>query len=210
MKHQNVIDAFSDIFGLAPPMVGHVVRTLKRAGLLTSGARGVNAPDMTLVDAVKLVIFFAASDRPVEAVEVVQRFGNAKARSGYTPNATDGLEGFQKGAHLGPVLAAMMLALKNGKATKDVALEIHGREAHAVLAIDDSRIEFMPLQDDDPRDRQWKASGIKVVRLIEPGLLQRVAKEVPVVDEELDLFEDPRVWQPADGWAHRNRRANRD
>ncbi|WP_157982053.1 hypothetical protein [Oceanicella sp. SM1341] len=52
-----------------------VARFLKEAGLLTTGARGVNAPDMTARDAGRMTIALLGSDRPGRAVETVSAFG---------------------------------------------------------------------------------------------------------------------------------------
>lgn len=49
-------------------------RELRKAGLLTTGARGVNAPHMRPIDAARLLIAFMATDRPSEAVACVDRW----------------------------------------------------------------------------------------------------------------------------------------
>lgn len=51
-------------------------RFLKEAGLLTTGARGVNAPHMKALDAARVTIALLASDAPGQAVERVKRFGS--------------------------------------------------------------------------------------------------------------------------------------
>lgn len=51
------------------------VRELREAGLLTTGARGVNAPHMTSLDAARLVIALLATGKPSECAERVRRFG---------------------------------------------------------------------------------------------------------------------------------------
>lgn len=53
----------------------HFTRLLKEAGLLTTGARGVNAPDMTPRDAARITIAFLATDMPSRAVAAVEKFG---------------------------------------------------------------------------------------------------------------------------------------
>ncbi len=50
-------------------------REMRLAGLLSTGARGVNAPDMTAEDLAKLIVAFLATDRPSKAVEVLHCFG---------------------------------------------------------------------------------------------------------------------------------------
>lgn len=52
-----------------------VVRELRTAGLLTTGARGVNAPAMTTLDAARVLIAFLVSDRPIDAPRTVRDFG---------------------------------------------------------------------------------------------------------------------------------------
>lgn len=50
-------------------------RLLKEGGLLTTGARGVNAPHMTPLDAARVTVALLATDSPGRAVEMVRRFG---------------------------------------------------------------------------------------------------------------------------------------
>lgn len=51
-------------------------RFLKEGGLLTTGARGVNAPNMTPMDAARVTIALLSTDSPGQAVERVKRFGS--------------------------------------------------------------------------------------------------------------------------------------
>ena len=48
-------------------------RRLKEAGLLTTGARGRHAPEMTPMDAARVTIAILTSDGPVHCVERVRR-----------------------------------------------------------------------------------------------------------------------------------------
>jgi hypothetical protein len=50
-------------------------RALKEAGLMTTGARGINAPHMRPIDAARVTIALLATDNPSRAVERVRRFG---------------------------------------------------------------------------------------------------------------------------------------
>ena len=50
-------------------------REMRLAGLLSTGARGINAPNMTAEDLAKLVVALLATDRPSKAVEVMNHFG---------------------------------------------------------------------------------------------------------------------------------------
>lgn len=60
------------------------VRELLNAGFLTAGARGVNAPHMTHMDAARLIIAALATDRPSRAVEQLERFRLLKDVDGNT------------------------------------------------------------------------------------------------------------------------------
>lgn len=57
-------------------------RRLKEAGLLTTGARGRNAPEMTPMDAARLTLAILTTDSPLHCIERVLRFGQIK----YSPN----------------------------------------------------------------------------------------------------------------------------
>lgn len=66
-------------------------RRLKEAGMLTTGARGRNAPEMTPMDAARVTIAILTSDGPVHCVERVRRFGQIK----YSPNFKKVYRGYE-------------------------------------------------------------------------------------------------------------------
>lgn len=76
---QTIASALTQPFG----SVKLYARELREAGLLTTGARGVNAPHMTPLDAARLVLAILATDKPSECVERVRRFGPIP----YCPNS---------------------------------------------------------------------------------------------------------------------------
>ncbi len=55
-------------------------RELRKAGLLTTGARGVNAPHMTTIDAARLLIALLTTDKPSQAAQSVRDLGRLKPR----------------------------------------------------------------------------------------------------------------------------------
>jgi hypothetical protein len=61
-------------------------RALKEADLITTGGRGVNAPDMTPLDAARVTIALLATDKPARAAEMVRRFGGLP----YAPSESKG------------------------------------------------------------------------------------------------------------------------
>ncbi|MEQ8877206.1 MAG: hypothetical protein RLP16_00265 [Alphaproteobacteria bacterium] len=78
MKQAQFITLMSESLGVEEKTIRMIVRTLREAGLFTTGARGVNAPDITSLDAVRVVIAVVASPAPSRAVRDVRYFGALK------------------------------------------------------------------------------------------------------------------------------------
>lgn len=66
-------------YGVDVATVTKFARLLKEGGLMTTGIRGVNAPDLTPLDAARLTVALLATDKPSRAVEMVKRFGDMTA-----------------------------------------------------------------------------------------------------------------------------------
>lgn len=75
MKPGELTKLIARAYRVEEKTVSVYARWLREAGLLTTGARGVNAPDMTPLDAARLTIALLATDRPAGAVERARRFG---------------------------------------------------------------------------------------------------------------------------------------
>jgi hypothetical protein len=61
--------------GVPETTVTVYARVLREAGLLTTGARGVNAPPMSALDAARLLIALVVTERPSRAADAVADFG---------------------------------------------------------------------------------------------------------------------------------------
>lgn len=83
MKSAQFIKTVAKAYRVNEKSLVHSARLLKEAGLLTTGPRGVNAPDMTPLDAARLTIALLATDKPTKVVEAVQKFGNLTASRKY-------------------------------------------------------------------------------------------------------------------------------
>ncbi|MBI6630703.1 hypothetical protein [Pontibaca salina] len=59
-------------------------RNLKESGLLTTGARGTNAPDMKPLDAARMTIVLLSTDRPARAVESLSAYGSLTLNTSYS------------------------------------------------------------------------------------------------------------------------------
>ena len=84
-------EIIADATGLALPKVRKTMHTLHVARFLTTGARGVNAPDMTPRDASLILTALLLSDHPVDAVRAAEdasRLFFVKAVPAATPKAS--------------------------------------------------------------------------------------------------------------------------
>lgn len=80
-------------------------RALKEADLITTGARGVNAPDMTPLDAARVTIALLVTDKPTRAAEMVRRFGGLPYTASESKGEHPAEFGIRDGITLEEVLA---------------------------------------------------------------------------------------------------------
>lgn len=66
------------LLGINHGTMAKAVRTLRDAGLLSTGARGVNAPHMTPRDGAVLLLAALATERPTYAAKAATRLGSLK------------------------------------------------------------------------------------------------------------------------------------
>lgn len=78
MRQGPFIDLFSEVFGIEHKSVRVMTRALRDAGLLTTGARGVNAPDMTFRDAANLTVALLSGEPPSRIKCAAQRYLGAR------------------------------------------------------------------------------------------------------------------------------------
>lgn len=76
MKQGKFITAISEAYRISYGTVRLFVRELNKAGLLTTGAHGVNAPNMTPLDAARVTIAILGTDKPTQASQAVETYGN--------------------------------------------------------------------------------------------------------------------------------------
>jgi hypothetical protein len=69
MRMGPFISLLSKTYGLPESSVAVVARAMREAGWLTTGARGVNAPEMTVVDAARLTLALLSGETPGKVVE---------------------------------------------------------------------------------------------------------------------------------------------
>lgn len=74
MQSGSFIKLIADAYKVEEKTVIVYARFLREAGLLTSGARGVNAPHMLPIDAARMTLALLATDKPSQAVTAVSRY----------------------------------------------------------------------------------------------------------------------------------------
>lgn len=130
------------------------VRELLNAGLLTTGARGVNAPHMLPLDAARVILALLATDRPSQAVASVKRYGAMRAKA-------DEASGYL--AHLladNPTLEQVMvrvIAVEPDEWHDTPDIEVRRWDKSVVVKIGEAKAIFRDtLSDDDRKQRRGK------------------------------------------------------
>jgi hypothetical protein len=75
------ITLLSETYGLPESSVAAVARVMREAGWLTTGARGVNAPEMTYVDAARLTLALLSGEPPSKVVEEFEFLRSLEAKA---------------------------------------------------------------------------------------------------------------------------------
>lgn len=70
-----MVSSYAATLRCSEATVAKFAQLLRQEGLLSTGARGVNAPHMTTLDGSRLLIALLATDRPGAAVSAVKAFG---------------------------------------------------------------------------------------------------------------------------------------
>jgi hypothetical protein len=79
-----LIEDFAQRFNFEPTKVASLARVMREAGLLTQGARGVNAPMASSMDAARLLIAMMLDSKMATVAEDVDLFGRFKAQQKFS------------------------------------------------------------------------------------------------------------------------------
>lgn len=109
MKSGPFITLLSDALRVQRKTLAIYDRALKEGGLVTTGARGVNAPDVTPRDAARITLGLLATASPKASVEAVERIGRFRLSDAATPAARspEAVFGVQPGHCLDDVLTCI-------------------------------------------------------------------------------------------------------
>lgn len=75
VKSGRLINGVAQAYRLRESSVALAARFLREKGLLTTGANGVNAPDMTFLDAARVMLPYLVLDKPSLMADAVRVFG---------------------------------------------------------------------------------------------------------------------------------------
>ncbi|MDP2051536.1 MAG: hypothetical protein Q8K33_22185 [Cypionkella sp.] len=146
-------------------------RLLKEAGMLTTGARGRHAPEMTPLDAARMTLAILTTESPSQCVERVRRFGQIK----YSPGFKKNYRGYE------PIQPDHFAKLFNGETLEEVLAYVFGLPASLGLEESckwfDQNVFHLRVFDFDVLAElyQWKMEGKEIVgELVVPFKGQRL------------------------------------
>lgn len=105
MKHSAFIQIVAEAYKVEEKTVAVYFRVMREAGLITTGARGVNAPHMHPRDAVRLTIALLATGTAAHAVPLYKRFAGMTMQ----PDLSKGPHPSSLGVHEGATLESVLL-----------------------------------------------------------------------------------------------------
>lgn len=130
MKSGPFIDLIADTLGVEKGTTKVVARALREAGWLTTGPRGVNAPDMEPRDAARLIIALMTGAAPSRALHNFEIF---QSLSCY---------GSEKCAQLGALLEASNVCTLDDCVSHIIAMMVAGKNPSATMLLDASVMDF--------------------------------------------------------------------
>jgi hypothetical protein len=200
MQSGPFINFIADALSVESATVGVFARELRKAGLLTTGARGVNAPHMRPLDATRILIALMATDRPSEAVASVERWRAMKMRPdeslGDLPDVIIASD---------PTLEQVLVRLLAVDPDPDLwpkkwpAFQVARNEKSAFLEWglnEPPRAVFRDTRNDEDRK---ELRGIRRMCLVAPMALTRIAAEM-WVDRFQGCDTDGHPLQTSDPW----------
>lgn len=191
MKHGTFVDLVSQSCGVPKKTVALIARNLKSAGLLTTGARGVNAPEMVVMDLARMVIALCATDRPAEVVDATKRFCAARCAK-RTEFEVEGevLATAEEGDILEDVLAGFLGMPANALVLFPLFFAVRETQAVAELTFQDTRVFFYEKQDESEARDAWSVRGVRTTRDISSHSLQEMALPFALENADGATWED--------------------
>lgn len=191
MKHKAFTEIVAKSCNIPQKTVALFARNLKEAGLLTTGARGVNAPEMTLLDLTRMVITLCATDRPAEAVEMSNRYRIARNSEAAQFTVGEKVIDVPAGEELEDFLSAMMDMPHLSFKYLDLHLFIHWNRLAAEVWIREAKILFTVDLTDEEKEKQTFGSfkGIRTTRGLAAHELSEMSLPFRLEEEDGTAWE---------------------
>lgn len=173
-------------------------RELKEAGLLTSGRGGRGAPDMTLLDAARMVIALLATDKPTGSAVVTEYF----SAMAHQPDDEVKVPSFMEPGKSYRFDEALALYLE-GCVDSNVAVHtfVDRQQQIGYFEFEDHKIFFADLQRRNRKTTpvEWKPMGLR--RLVGLIAIDATQLAVPFYIERRDgvTWQGPYDFDP-EGW----------
>lgn len=145
VKSGGFITGVANILCLPEPTITGAFRVLRVNGLMTTGARGVNAPEMTDMDAARMLIAMLVSERPAYAESGARDFGSLVCTN------------FKSAIELNPYLDEQVLEQVNDIA-KDFTFEARGLSVRHTF--EEAISEIIRMFGDDRNEEYWERGQI--------------------------------------------------
>ncbi|SNR63136.1 hypothetical protein EYF88_15230 [Paracoccus sediminis] len=201
MKHSAFTHIVAKSCRIPEKTVAIFVRNLKEAGLVTSGARGVNAPEMTVMDLTRTLIALCATDRPSDAVSALNRY--RAATCGFAAKAElDGkqIEIGEIGETFEDHLCNLLSAHFNVLRKSGGSIEVFQNIPAAIIRVFGGTVYFQSTLTDDEQNNSWiedrngspypVVRGIAAVRSISASDLREMAILFFLEREDGTTWED--------------------
>lgn len=202
MKHKAFTEIIAHSCQVPAKTVALFARNLKEAGLLTSGARGVNAPEMTVMDLARMLLSVLATERPSDAVEELNWYralpcfdGGTitmpKYEKGMPTEDTIKLFEVSEGETLEDVLAHVFAAPPIVLTLLSIHLEVKQPSRSVTVWLGDCRLRF--LNEDNLKQNhedQNSPRGIKTTRSLTDHALTEMALPFALENAEGTTWEN--------------------
>lgn len=189
VKSGGFISGVAAALGLPEPTAAGAFRVLRESGLMTSGARGVNAPDMTDLDAARMLIAMLVSERPAYAELSVRDFGQLVCVHSYPARLP---EGYELSAEYQEVFQRMT-----------AAFTLTNRGLPERHSLEQAVAEIIRMYGDDAGEDYWRQSSLDESCLGPNVVIEIVAGDLVAkinMNGNIHVYED-RLVDP-DSWGN--------
>lgn len=191
MKHKAFTNIIAHSTRVPEKTVAMFARNLKSAGLLTTGARGVNAPEMTMLDFTRMLITVCATDRPGDAADMCNRYHGAVSDKAAMITIGDTEIEILEGTELEDLVSSMLALPHRALQSLGLYLFIHWNRYTAEVAICEAKITFkIKLTDEQIASYGANSGGITTTRGLASHELEEMAFPFVLEKEDGTNWED--------------------